>query len=82
MIQPGLYGPRELLGAKVRVISSPGFELFGEYDNSKIYFIKKIEFRVDGNGKFRPGIILEGLPNRRFLPEDLCILELPSCNKN
>ena len=82
MIQPGLYGQRDLLGAKVRIISSPGFELFGEYDNSKLYFIQKIEFRVEADGKIRPGIILEDLPNRRFLPEDLCIVELPGCDNN
>ena len=79
MIKPGLYGERSLLGAKVRVISSPGFELFGEYDNSRMYFIQKIEYRVDPDGKFRAGFTLEGLPNRRFLPEDLCIIELPIC---
>lgn len=82
MIQPGLYGPHELLGAKVRIISSPGFELFGEYNNSKLYFVSKIEFRVDPDGKMRTGITLEGLPNRRFLPEDLCIMELPKCNNS
>lgn len=80
MIYPGLYGLNEILGAKVRIISSPGYSLFDGYDNSNLYFIQKIEFRVDPDGKFRPGIILEGLPNSRFLPEDLCIVELPSCN--
>lgn len=80
MIRPGLYGPRELLGAKVRIISSPGFELFGERDNVKLYFIQKFEYRVEADGKLRPSITLEGLPNRRFLPGDLCIVELPMCN--
>lgn len=80
MIKPGLYGEHSLLGAKVRIISSPGFELFGEYDNSKLYFIQKIEYRVDPDGKIRPSILLEELPNRRFLPEDLCIIELSECN--
>lgn len=80
MIKAGLYGPQYLLGAKVRIISSPGYTLFEEFDNSMLFFIQKIEFRVDPDGKFRTGIILEGLPNRRFLPEDLCIVELPVCN--
>lgn len=82
MIQPGLYGERQILGAKVRVISSPGYDLFEEYDNSKLFFIQKIEYRVDLDGKLRVGIILEGLPNRSYRPEDLCILELPVCNNN
>lgn len=83
-IQPGLYGERSILGAKVRIISSPGYDIFGGryYDDSKVYLIQKIEYRVDISGKIRPGITLEGLPNRRFLPEDLCIIELSECNNN
>lgn len=82
MIRPGLYGPSQLLGAKVRIISSPGFELFGEKDNEKLYFISRFEYRLETDGKLRPAIELEGLPNRRFLPGDLCVVELPMCNEN
>lgn len=81
MIKQGIYGEKGLLGAKVRVISSPGFELFGEFSNDKLYFIEKIEYRVDPDGKFRPGISLVGLENRKFRPEDLCIIEIPECKK-
>ena len=42
MIQPGIYGENKLLGAKVRIVSSPGYELFGEDGNDKTYIIKKI----------------------------------------
>ena len=82
MIQPGLYGERKLLGAKVKVISSPAYELFGEYDNERIYRIKKIEYRVSLDGKLTVGILLSGLENSRFLPEDLEIIELPVCGNN
>lgn len=80
MLKAGLYGEKKLLGAKVRIIASPGYDIFE--DNSQEYFIEKIEYRVDPDGKFRIGITLEGLPNRRFLPEDLCILELSACETN
>lgn len=80
MIQPGLYGEAKLLGAKVKIISSPAFEIFPEDNNEKSYFIKQIEYRVELDGKLHVGITLEGLPNRRYEPEDLCVVELPVCN--
>lgn len=82
MIKPGLYPERSLLGAKVKIISSPAFELFGESGNEKIYQIQSFEYRVDMDGQFRLGITLSGLPNRRYSPEDLCILEIPECFTN
>ena len=82
MIQPGLYGERRILGAKVKIISSPAYEIFPEYDNDRIYFIRQIEYRVSLDGKLTVGILLDGLENKRFSPEDLMILELPVCNNN
>lgn len=82
MIQPGLYGERKILGAKVRVISSPGYLLFEEFDNEKIFLVKKIEYRVSLDGKLGVSILLDGLENQRFLPEDLMIVELPVCGNN
>lgn len=82
MIQPGLYGERKLLGAKVKVISSPAYELFGEYDNERIYRLKKIEYRITLDGKLAVSFVLDGLENSRFLPEDLMVIELPVCDNN
>lgn len=82
MIKPGLYGERKLLGAKVKLISSPMYELFVKNDNDKIYFIKQIEYRISVDGKLSVGIILDGLENRRFLPGELEIIELPNCDNN
>ena len=80
MIQPGLYGEKNILGAKVKVISSPGYDLYGDYGNDKTFLIKKIEYRVSLDGKLGVSIILDGLNNRRFLPGDLEIIELPVCD--
>ncbi len=80
MIQPGLYGEKKLLGAKVKIISSPGFSIFDEEDNDKTYIIKEIDYRVTLDGKLSVGIILDGLENTHYLPGDLCIVELPVCN--
>ena len=82
MIKPGLYGERKLLGAKVKLISSPMYELFVKNDNDKIHFIKQIEYRISVDGKLSVGIILDGLENRRFLPGELEIIELPNCDNN
>lgn len=80
MIQPGVYGETKLLGAKVRIISSPSYEIFD--DTEKTYIIKQIEYRVTIDGKLSVGFILEGNENKRFLPGDLQILELPVCDNN
>lgn len=82
MIQPGLYGERKILGAKVKVISSPGYQIFGEFDNEREFLVKKIEYRVSLDGKLGVSILLDGLENSRFLPEDLMIVELPVCGNN
>jgi hypothetical protein len=80
MIQPGLYGEKKLLGAKVKIISSPSFSIFEEEDNDKTYIIKEIDYRVTLDGKLSVGIILDGLENTHYLPGDLRIVELPVCN--
>ena len=80
-VQPGLYGERKLLGAKVRIISSPAHIIFEEYDNERLYFIKKIEYRVSLDGKLGVSFLLDGLENTRFLPEELMIVELPVCGE-
>lgn len=82
MIKPGLYSERSLLGAKVKIISSPAFELFLESSNDKVYQIQSIEYRVDMDGQFRIGITLVGLPNRKYSPEDLRIIEISDCFNN
>ena len=82
MIKPGLYGEKKLLGAKVRVISSPSYQLFSEYDNEKIFILKKIEYRVALDGKLTPSFVLEDIEATRFLPGDLEIVELPVCNND
>lgn len=82
MIQPGIYGEGNILGSKVRIISSPGYELFGEYENDKIYTIKKIENRVTLDGKFNVRVILDGLENHSYSPKDLEIVELNPCKTN
>ena len=79
MIQPGIYGENKLLGAKVRIVSSPGYEL--EDGNDKTYIIKKIDYRVTLDGKLSVGFILEGLENSHYLPGDLRVIELPVCDK-
>lgn len=80
MIQPGLYSEKKLLGAKVKIISSPSFSIFDEEDNDKTYIIKEIDYRVTLDGKLSVGIILDGLENTHYLPGDLRIIELPVCN--
>ena len=77
MIQPGLYVEKDILGAKVKVISSSGYVLF---DNDKIHIVTKIEYRVTMDGKISVSFILNDI-NYRFKPEDLEIIELPVCNK-
>lgn len=77
MIQPGLYGEKDILGAKVKVISSSGYVLF---DNDKIHIVTKIEYRVTMDGKISVSFILNDI-NYRFKPEDLEIIELPVYNK-
>lgn len=79
MIQPGIYGEGNILGSKVRIISSPGYEMFGEYGNDKIYTIKKIENRVTLDGKFTVRVILDGLENHSYSPKDLELVELNLC---
>ena len=78
MIRSGLYNESDLLGAKVRIISSPSYMLFEEANNSRIYTIEKIEYRILKDGKLKVVICLNGL-NDRFLPENLEILELRNC---
>ena len=81
MIQPGIYGENKLLGAKVSIVSSPGYELFGEDGNDKTYIIKKIDYRVTLDGKLSGGFIVEGLENSHYPPGDLQVIELPVCDK-
>lgn len=78
MIRSGLYNESDLLGAKVRIISSPSYMLFEEANNSRIYTIEKIEYRILTDGKLKIVICLNDL-NDRFLPENLEILELRNC---
>lgn len=78
MIRSGLYNESDLLGAKVKIISSPSYMLFEEANNSRIYTIEKIEYRILTDGKLKVVICLNGL-NDRFLPENLEILELRNC---
>lgn len=82
MIQPGIYGEQKILGAKVKIISSPGYELFGEDGNDKTYIVKKIDYRVTLDGKLSVGFILDGLENKHYLPGDLQVIELPVCDNN
>ena len=81
MIQPGLYGENRLLGAKVRIISSPAFDIFPEHDNQRLYFIERIEYHITNDGKIYPAISLVGLNNKHYLPRDLEIVELATCNE-
>ena len=60
MIQPGLYGEKDILGAKVKVISSSGYVLF---DNDKIHIVTKIEYRVTMDGKIGVSFILNDINN-------------------
>lgn len=79
MIQPGLYGENKLLGAKVKIISSPAYELFSN-DNDKTYILKQIDYRITLDGKITVGFVLDGLSSH-YSPGDLEIVELPVCNK-
>ena len=80
MIQPGLYGETKLLGAKVKIISSPAYDLFDNGGNDKTYILKQIDYRIALDGKITVGFILDGLSSH-YSPGDLEIVELPVCNK-
>lgn len=72
----GLWTPRHLVGAVVRIKStSVSSGLFG-YDSESLYKIADIGFRISKTGKSFAVIRLEGITDREFTWKDLEILSI------
>lgn len=74
----GSWSYEQLIGAKVRVVSTSVSNMFRSFDCNDISTISKIDFRISTDGKVIPIVILSEYPDKAFTCRDIAVIEL--CN--
>lgn len=72
----GSWNYEQLIGAKVKVVSTSVNNMFRCFDSSNTLTIKEILFRISTDGKVIPVVILSEIPDKAFIWKDLVVLEV------